>query len=194
MRNHGTFIPDQPNTEWLSENGRPDRRMKLRDDFKFIDPKQDVWLAPAGYDQMDGASIPRSLWGLVGSPYTGDYRRASIVHDYACDSGKDRKAADKMFYHACRAGGCGVAQSTLLYIGVRIGAWMSDHPRLAAVDESMPEWPRVARTQLEVDVESAYQRVTHQVMVLNDLEDDPEVLEPRVDASIEREFGIAFGR
>ena len=63
---------------------------------------------------MDGASIPRALWTLVGSPYRGDYRRASIVHDQACDDAhgdKDkRRAADRMFYHACREGGCNINQ------------------------------------------------------------------------------------
>lgn len=30
----------------------------------------------------DGASIPRLLWTLVGSPWSGDYVQAAVVHDY----------------------------------------------------------------------------------------------------------------
>jgi hypothetical protein len=63
---------------------------------------------------------------MVGSPYTDDYRRASIVHDVACDDQTvQRKDADVMFYHACLAGGCSFLQAKLLYAGVRIGAWSS---------------------------------------------------------------------
>lgn len=35
---------------------------------------------------------------------------------------KARRNADKMFYHACRVGGCSPRQALLLYLGVRIGA------------------------------------------------------------------------
>src|SRR6266446_3380743 len=98
--------------------------MRLTKAFSFEDPSHKIWLAPKNA-VIDGASIPRALWTLVGSPYTGDYRRASIVHDKACDDAVNnstaRRAADRMFYHACRAGGCSIEDATLLYVGVRIG-------------------------------------------------------------------------
>jgi hypothetical protein len=78
----GTFSGN-PQTEWLSETG-DDRRMKLLQDFWYDDPQGRRWLAAAG-SVVDGASIPAPLWSTVGSPYTGDYRRASIVHDVACN-------------------------------------------------------------------------------------------------------------
>ena len=97
MSKHGDFS-GEPETRWLTEPNDPDRRMNLLRDFAFTDPEGKAWAVPAGYDKMDGASIPRALWTLVGSPYTGDYRRASIVHDRACDEAhgdKDkRRAAD----------------------------------------------------------------------------------------------------
>jgi hypothetical protein len=120
-----------PQTEWLSETG-DDRRMKLLQDFWYDDPQGRRWLAAAG-SVVDGASIPAPLWSTVGSPYTGDYRRASIVHDVACnDPAVPRRDADKMFYQACQAGGCSVAQAALLYAGVRIGAWTSRVPLWSA--------------------------------------------------------------
>ena len=67
---------------------------------------------------VNSASIPAPLWSTVGSPYTGPYRRASIVHDVACaaadhaaDPRTARPAADHMFYQACLAGGCSPAQT-----------------------------------------------------------------------------------
>lgn len=114
-----------PKTEWLSDADHDDRDMRLLEDFSFTDPSGRLWWARAGA-VVNGASIPPPLWSSVGSPYTGDYRRASVVHDVACDTpGVDRKAADVMFYQACLAGGCSKARAAVLYAGVRIGAWAS---------------------------------------------------------------------
>jgi hypothetical protein len=124
MPNEYGVFSGNPQTEWLSEPD-DDRNMKLLLDFSYTDPEGKVWLAPIG-SVINGASIPAPLWSTVGSPYTGDYRNASIVHDVACDqamSASDREAADKMFYFACLAGGCNTAEARLFYLGVRIGAW-----------------------------------------------------------------------
>lgn len=124
MSSHGSFSSN-PKTEWLTDPDAEDRNMKLLEDFSYTDPDEKVWLAPKG-SVVNGASIPRPLWSTVGSPYSDDYRRASIVHDVACDSADiPRKDADVMFFHACRAGGCGSVQARILYAGVRIGAWAS---------------------------------------------------------------------
>lgn len=124
MSNHGSFSGN-PKTEWLVDDASPDRDMSLLADFSFTDPDGKVWPAPKG-SKINGASIPQPLWSTVGSPYTDDYRRASVVHDVACNTpGVPRKAADVMFFHACLAGGCGPLQARILYAGVRIGAWGS---------------------------------------------------------------------
>src|SRR4249920_824867 len=121
---HGAFS-GEPEAVWLTQDGTEDRNMRLLKEFSFTDPDARKWAAPVG-TVVDGASIPRALWTIVGSPYTGDYRRASVVHDVACDNAggdkKKRRAADRMFFHACRAGGCSIRESTILYLGVRIGA------------------------------------------------------------------------
>jgi hypothetical protein len=124
MADHG-FFSGNPKTEWLVNAGGEDRTMLLLEDFSFNDPDGRLWSAPKG-SVVNGASIPRPLWSTVGSPYTDDYRRASVVHDVACNTaGIIRKEADVMFFHACRAGGCSPAQAKILYAGVRIGAWAS---------------------------------------------------------------------
>jgi hypothetical protein len=124
MANHGSFSGN-PKTEWLVDANGDDRDMKLLEDFSYTDPAGRLWLAPKG-STVNGASIPRPLWSTVGSPYTDDYRQASIVHDVACNTPEiSRKEADVMFFHACRAGGCSPRQARILYAGVRIGAWAS---------------------------------------------------------------------
>lgn len=122
---NGSFSGN-PKTEWIVDVGNADREMQLLEDFWYDDPDGRRWDAPKG-SVINGASIPRPLWSTVGSPYTDDYRRASIVHDVACnDSIVPRKAADKMFYFACLAGGCSNKQAKILYAGVRTGAWAGE--------------------------------------------------------------------
>ena len=115
-----------PETVWLTEGGRSDRHIRVLKPFWYRDWQGKQRDAPAG-TIVDGATIPQALWTLVGSPYTGDYRRASIVHDVACVGAtpQQRRAADKMFFQACRDSGCNVAQAIIVYTGVRIGAWAS---------------------------------------------------------------------
>lgn len=137
MSNYGRFS-DNPQTEWVSDSGE-DRNMVLLRDFSYIDPDGKVWDAPVS-SKINGASIPMPLWSTVGSPYTGDYRKASIVHDVASQKAKtvvNRKAADKMFYFACLAGGCSVPQARMLYLGVRIGAWAS--PKTGVLSKLTPK-------------------------------------------------------
>ena len=115
----------EPETRWLSSPLKG-RLMVLTEEFSFTEASTGrVWTAPKGL-VVDGASIPRALWTMIGSPFTGNYRRASVVHDKACldfpTDGPERKAADAMFYAACRAGGCGRWQAKVLYLGVRIGS------------------------------------------------------------------------
>jgi hypothetical protein len=137
--------------------------MVLTAEFSFTEASNErVWTAPSGL-VVDGASIPRALWTMVGSPFTGNYRRASVVHDQACldfpTDGPQRKSADVMFHAACRAGGCGRWQAQVLYLGVRIGstwaktAFVEDEDdaiwlELPAEDEALQERFKVMARQL----------------------------------------------
>src|SRR5436190_22964378 len=152
---HGTFS-GEPEAVWLTEEGTEDRNMRILKEFSFEDPDAKKWVAPIA-SIVDGASIPRALWAIVGSPYTGDYRRASIVHDVACvEAGgnkRKRRAADRMFFHACRAGGCSIWQSTVLYLGVRIGAAAGDVPAWHPAVATEKAGPRLRRTDDELRME-----------------------------------------
>lgn len=71
--------------EWLEHEPRA---MKLLETVIFADILLRDWVAPAG-SVIDGASIPRFAWRVVGSPFVGKYRRASVIHDVYCVT-KDR--------------------------------------------------------------------------------------------------------
>ena len=73
-----------------------------------------------GFD-FDGASIPESLWSIVGCPLGGLYSSPACLHD-ALYASKifDRKTCDKLFHEAMLS--CGVSQSLAkeMYLAVRV--------------------------------------------------------------------------
>jgi len=82
------FAQKQPN-KWGHYSGYVEARwendgrsMTLLSELRYTDPQGVVWIAPAG-SQVDGASIPRSLWSFMGGPFEGKYRNASVLHDVA---------------------------------------------------------------------------------------------------------------
>ncbi len=109
----------QVRTEWLREAGA-DRRMRLLEDFVFVDDNNFRWVAPTGA-LVDGASIPEGFWNSVGTPYVGDYRRASVLHDVACGEKKQpHTAVHRMFYDAMITDGVPVWTAQQMYTAVRL--------------------------------------------------------------------------
>jgi hypothetical protein len=159
-----------PRTEWLSDKG-DDRDMRVIEPFWYIDPQGRRWDAPAG-TVINGASIPRTLWSSVGSPYTGDYRRAALVHDAALgQEGVARAEADTMFYFACLCGGCSSLQAKLLYAGVRLGAWADTHHLFTMDAVAMaPDATRLPGQQSprELELRARYTLIAHQLMATGD--------------------------
>lgn len=185
----------EPETKWLTQAPRTeDRLMALLKPFWFRDNNR-RWDAPVDM-KTDGASIPRALWALIGSPYTGNYRRAAIVHDCACDEAKNndkkRREADRMFYRACRAGGCSIWEATILYIGVRIGAAMPN----------VPEWrpalaastgPHLTRTAAEERIETDFRAIAEAVLSRGQTNDVFEI-ERRTDSAMTAVTGVRLRR
>ncbi len=120
MTDFGRFSGN-PSAEWLTNSGGEDRDMRLINDFWYDDPDRMRWAAPAG-SVVNGASIPRAFWTLIGSPFTGKYRRASIVHDVACVTKEQPdRSVHRMFYYACRADGVDDHTAKLMYAAIRLG-------------------------------------------------------------------------
>jgi hypothetical protein len=109
----------QVRTQWLRHSG-PDRRMRLLEDFAFVDDNNIRWLAPAG-STIDGASIPETFWFVAGTPYIGDYRRASVLHDVACqEKSRPPRQVHRMFYDAMIRDGVPEARAQQMYTAVRL--------------------------------------------------------------------------
>jgi Protein of unknown function (DUF1353) len=174
---HGYFSGN-PRTEWLEHSG-PDRNMRVLEQFSFTDTKR-TWNVPADYAGLNGASIPRFLWSLVGAPYVGDYRRAAIVHDYFCQTApSQRREVDKMFYRACRAGGCSIAEAAVLYLGVRIGGSVSDNPTISSSMATAEQGPMTIRSATELEAERRFGELAQDVAAQQ--LDDADALERYVD-------------
>ena len=95
------------------------RNMTLLSELRYIDPNGVIWIAPAG-SVVDGASIPRSLWSLMGGPFEGKYRNASVLHDVSYDQHtKPWQECDRMFYNAMRCSGVGAVEAGTMYYVLR---------------------------------------------------------------------------
>ena len=95
--------------------------------------------------RTDGASIPRILWRVFGSPYDPDIFPAAIAHD-ALYRGEivERKDADAAFLRMMEESGVPERKRRLVWRGVRWFGWIT---WLGHTDESIKE----ARRYIELD-------------------------------------------
>ncbi|WP_167591801.1 DUF1353 domain-containing protein [Jiella endophytica] len=168
---------------WIEHRGA-DRNMQLREHFAFIDDAGTRWDVPSGA-VIDGASIPQTFWTLFGPLFVGDYRRASVVHDYYCDV-RTRPSRDvhRMFYAACRAGGVSLIRAKSMYAAVAVFGpnWTLDE---AVVSAHGLETFQSGRA-LELDTGMAMDDFME---LKNDIEDtDPSLAE--IDARIARKLQV----
>ncbi|MBB4398792.1 DUF1353 domain-containing protein [Bradyrhizobium sp. ERR14] len=94
------------------------RNMELAGPFRYIDSHNVAWPVPAG-SRVDGASIPSVFWSLIGAPYTGKYREASVIHDYYCETrSRHWKAVHRVFLDGMLARGVNKLEAQLMYLAV----------------------------------------------------------------------------
>jgi len=131
---------------WL-DNGRD---MLLRETFRFVDSANREWVAPAG-SVVNGASIPAPFWSLIGGPFEGKYRNASVVHDVGCEEmTASWEDVHWMFYEACRCAGVDEFKAKTMYY---------------AVYHFGPRWEPIVETVVEPQERSDGQVVMQEVPV-----------------------------
>lgn len=97
------------------------RDIRLESDLVFYDPQEVRWAVPKGA-VVDGASIPKAFWSLVGGPLEGKYRNASIIHDWFCDKRtRTWQATHRVFFDGMIASDVGAVQAKLFYYAVLWG-------------------------------------------------------------------------
>src|SRR5206468_8282310 len=78
------YFDGDPVTKWNPDG----RTMTLLTELRYTDPQGFVWIAPIG-SVVDGASIPRYLWSIMGGPFEGKYRNRSEEHTSELQSRSD---------------------------------------------------------------------------------------------------------
>ncbi len=116
-----------------SGDGHAIEMVQLLKPFAYKDSKGVVWEVPEGF-LSDGASIPDNLWTVVGGPYSGPYRDASVIHDYFCHT-KTRSwdAVHKAFLEAALNRGTPEWKARYMYAGILLKG---------------PRWPEPKSTSL----------------------------------------------
>jgi hypothetical protein len=111
--NNGKFV-GRVVTKWESDG----RNMTVMEPFQFIDAHARKWSVPRG-TSVDGASIPQVFWSLIGGPFEGKYRNASVIHDYYCQI-RNRRWQDvhAAFYEAMLASGVEQGKALVMYKAV----------------------------------------------------------------------------
>ena len=50
---------------------------------------------------VNGASIPKAIWSVVGGPWSGKYRNAAVIHDFMTEINfEDSDTTNRIFYDA----------------------------------------------------------------------------------------------
>jgi endonuclease I/V8-like Glu-specific endopeptidase len=123
----GSFEGLPPEVALLDEG----RNVKLLKPLAYLTAIGERWQVEAGVI-VDGASIPRAFWSLIGGPFEGKYRNASIIHDRFCDlRNRSWDATHRMFHDAMRCSGVGILKAKVMFYAVyRFG------PRWTLVQET----------------------------------------------------------
>jgi hypothetical protein len=117
---HAANIEGDFDMRWRSDPANAHRMMELLSPVSFTDSGGKVWHVPAGA-LIDGASIPPALWSFAGSPFTGNYRRASVFHDYYCDIDTEKASLiHSMFREAMEFDGVPQSEALTKYAAVKL--------------------------------------------------------------------------
>jgi hypothetical protein len=103
--------------EWLDDPFVP--TMRLVQPFEFQQAKGTVWQVPEGHI-VKGRGMPPLLRLLIGQPFYGGFRKASIVYDHATQEMKRPwDEAQLMFLEASMAEGIVPSEAKAMYLLLR---------------------------------------------------------------------------
>ena len=101
---------------------------ELLDDFTLATDKYKVTVKK-GFD-FDGASIPKVLWSVIGSPMEGKYVPGAVIHDGLYASGViSRNEADEVFLKLMVMANVGYVKRYAMYWAVKscgVIAWKNN--------------------------------------------------------------------
>ena len=121
---HKAVFPEKPAVRPLAGSD-----YELAQDFYFTATVERVWKVVVHVRpdfRTDGASIPRLLWRVFGSPYDPDIFACAIGHD-AMYRGElvPRREADAAFLRMMAESGVPGRKRRLIWFGVRLFGWIT---------------------------------------------------------------------
>ena len=118
-----TTVEFQRHVDWRYLCSNPRKRF-LVDDFMFSVDGRHYGITSGFW--TDSASIPRAVWSLIGSPFTGRYVIPALIHDMLyCAQWFRRDKCDEVFYAAMLKCHVPKVQAWLIYKSVRMWGWIS---------------------------------------------------------------------
>lgn len=73
----------------------------------------------------DGASIPKIFWSWIGSPFTGLYKRPSLIHDWLyATQNTTRLYADRIFLEGMQDRKVSFWKRQMMFYAVRFRGWI----------------------------------------------------------------------
>jgi len=108
---------------------------KLLAHYWYKGPDGKVWTVPAGY-VVNGGSIPQAAWSIIGGPWSGKFRNATVIHDYlACERIATSEYVHRLFLDGMLESGVSQVKAWVMYKAVLVGgADWSDVPGFIAQD------------------------------------------------------------
>ena len=95
------------------------RTMTVSRAVTYVDRNRKQWCVPEGTG-INGASVPWLLRRLFPA-YIGYYRRATVIHDWACSVREEPSpVVHRMFYEAMRCDQTPAITACLMYAAVRV--------------------------------------------------------------------------
>lgn len=92
--------------------------------IKIVNKNQSYMLTIMEGFKFDGASVPKALWSVVGSPWDADILAPALVHDalYATEL-VNRHEADDIFYKLLKKNGMGTLRAYNRWMAVSMFGW-----------------------------------------------------------------------
>ena len=113
------WFPDELRGKFIARN-----QWAVIRDFRYNSPKFGLITVPCGFI-TDGASIPSILWGIIGSPWAGDYPEAAVIHDWVyTEQSFKRSDCDKIFLEGMGILGVNWFKRRIMYRAVRTFGWI----------------------------------------------------------------------
>lgn len=159
------------------------RKVRLLENYTYVDPAGVVWKVPKG-TVVDGASIPKPFWSVIGGPFEGKYRNASVIHDFYCAT-KDRdwKSVHRMFYDAMLESSVERIRANVMYYAVYYFGPRWETTLVRTVSLSCPTDAATAKCVAEIHEEPL-------TVVLPPREIDDAVIEVDINRIIAEELSI----